>query len=162
MRSFSRNRCTSVEQIDEQAIRSTCRLQDTLLDASVQIVVKLPDLEVTHVTGSITRSLRKEEIDVEEALQKVVGIRVGPGVKKIIKGVMGESGTRRQLAFMVEECCGGVILSFTKDVLLKRPEDETEQREFYAKMVRENPRLYNRCAAYAPGSSLVEGVDPPE
>ena len=162
MRSFSRNRCTSVEQIDEQTIRSTCRLQDTLIDASVQVLVKLPDLEVTHVTGSITRSLRKEEIDVKEALQKVVGIRVGPGVKKIIKGVMGESGIRRQLAFMVEECCSGVILSFTKDVLLKRPADETKQREFYAKMVRENPRLYNRCAAYAPGSSLVEGIDPSE
>ena len=99
---------------------------------------------------------------MKEALQRVVGIRVGPGVKKIIKGVMGESGIRKQLAFMVEECCGGVILSFTKDVLLKRPEGETKQREFYAKMVRENPRLYNRCAAYAPGSTLVEGLEPPE
>jgi hypothetical protein len=162
MLSFSRNRCTSVEQIDEQTIRSSCRLQDTLIDASVEIVVKLPDLEVTHVTGRITRSLRKEKIDLEEALQKVVGIRVGPGVKKIIKGVMGESGTRRQLAFMVEECCSGVILSFTKDVLLKRPKDKIDEKEFYGKMVRENPRLYNRCAAYAPGSSLVEGMDPPE
>jgi hypothetical protein len=162
MRSFSRNRCTSVEKIDEQTLKSVCRLQDTLIDASVQIVVKLPDLEVTHVTGSITRSLRKEEIDVKEALQNVVGIRVGPGVKKIIKGVMGESATRRQLAFMVEECCSGVILSFTKDVLLKRPKDKSEERAFYAKMVKENPRLYNRCAAYAPGSSLVEGIEPPD
>ncbi len=162
MLSFSRNRCTSVEQIDEQTIVSSCRLQDTLIDASVQIVVKLPDLELTRATGSITRSLRKEEIDVEEALLKVIGIRVGAGVKKIIKGVLGESGIRRQLAFMVEECCSGVILSLTKDVLLKRPEDKTKEREFYAKMVRENPRLYNRCAAYAPGSSLVEGMEPPE
>jgi len=162
MRSFTRNRCTSVEQSDERTIRSSCRLQDTLIDASVQIEVKLPDLEVACVTGSITRSLCREEIDVEATLQKVVGIRVGPGMKKIIKGVMGEGGVRGQLALMVEECCSAVILSFTKDVLRKRPKEKTEEREFYAKMVRENPRLYNRCAAYAPGSSLVEGMDPPE
>ena len=162
MRTFARNRCTSVEQRDERTITSTCRLQDTLIDASVQIEVKLPDLEVTRVTGSISRSSRRQEFDLEETLQKVVGIRVGPGMKKIIKGVMGEGGVRGQLAFMVEECCSGVILSFTKDVLVHRPKEKTEEKEFYAKMVRENPRLYNRCAAYAPGSSLVEGLEPPK
>ena len=77
---------------------------------------------------------------------------------------MGEETDCKQLAFMVEECCHGVILAFTKDVLLGRPEmkDATEEKEMYINMVKENPRLYNRCAAFAPGSSMVEGIDPPE
>ena len=54
---FSRNRCTSVQQIDEQSMRSSCRLQDTLTDALVEVIVKIPDLEVVDVSGEITRSV---------------------------------------------------------------------------------------------------------
>jgi hypothetical protein len=64
---------------------------------------------------------------------------------------------------MVEECCHGIILSFTKNVLVTspRPTERGKAIKFYANMVRENPRLYNRCAAFAPGSAVVEDIDPP-
>jgi hypothetical protein len=75
---------------------------------------------------------------------------------------MGETTRCKQLAFMVEECCHGIILSFTKDVLLSRPKKITNEKEFYQKLVRKNIRLYNRCAAYAPESPLMEGLEPPE
>ena len=158
---FSRNRCSSVEQIDEETVRSSCRLQDTLTEASVEIMVRLPDLEITGVDGEIIRSVSKAEVDVIQSLQKVVGIRVGPGMKKIIKGLIGQSPAEKQLGFMVEECCDGVILTFTKDVLLNAPKDKLKEREYFENMVRSNPRLYNSCAALAPGSPLVEGIEPP-
>ncbi|MGD8226152.1 MAG: hypothetical protein PVH82_03820 [Desulfobacteraceae bacterium] len=157
---FSRNRCTSVEQMDKKTMRSSCRLQDTLTDALVEVMVKIPDLEVMDVGGEIRRSEGEQEIQVEEILKKVIGIRVGPGMKKIIKGLMGESEIERQLAFMVEECCEAIILTFTKDVLLHAPKDKRKEREFFENMVRSNPRLYNSCAALAPGSPLVEGIKP--
>jgi len=159
---FSRNRCTSVEQIDEQTLRSSCRLQDTLRDVSVEIKVKVPDLEITEVDGRITRSVRAAEINVVEALRKVISIRVGPGMKKIIKGLMGQSEIEKQLGFMVEECCDGVILTFTRDVLLNAPKEKSKEKEYFENMVRSNPRLYNSCAALAPDSPLVEGIEPPE
>ena len=158
---FSRNRCSSVEQIDEETVRSSCHLQDTLTEASVEIMVRLPDLEITGVDGEIIRSVSKAEVDVIQSLQKVVGIRVGPGMKKIIKGLIGQSPAEKQLGFMVEECCDGVILTFTKDVLLNAPKDKLKEREYFENMVRSNPRLYNSCAALAPGSPLVEGIEPP-
>lgn len=160
---YSRNRSTSVEQIDDQSMRSTCRLQDTLTDTFVEIMVKLPDLEITSARAEVYRTYQEECRGPEVLFPKMVGVRIGPGVLKIIKGLVGETTECKQLAFMVEECCHGVILSFTKDVLLSspRPEDEAEAKEFYGNMVRENIRLYNRCAAFAPGSSLVEGIEPP-
>ncbi len=160
---YSRNRCTSVEQIDNETIKSTCRLQDTLTDAFVEIRVKLPDLEIMSGWAEVFRSSQQECQAAGVSLDKVIGVRIGPGVLKIIRGLVGEETDCKQLAFMVEECCHGVILSFTKDVLLNtpRPEDKDEAKEFYGKMVRENIRLYNRCAAFAPGSSLVEGIEPP-
>ena len=157
---FSRNRCTSVEQTDEKTMRSSCRLHDTLTDAFVEVMVKIPDLEVAGVSGKVGRSVGGGEIDVAEALKKVIGVRVGPGMKKIIKGLIGESEIEKQLAFMVEECCDGVILTFTKDVLLHAPKDKLKERAFFENMVRSNPRLYNSCAALAPGSPLVEGIKP--
>jgi len=160
--SFSRNRCTSVEQIDEHTLRSSCRLQDTLTDASVEILVRLPDLEITRATCEFRRTMQEECLHTAEAVNKVVGVRIGPGLLKIIKGLVGEATDCRQLAFMMEECCHGVILSFTKDTLSQAPKDMALTKEFYAEMVKQNIRMYNRCAAFAPGSSLVEGVEPPK
>ena len=161
---YSRNRCTTVEQIDEHTLRSMCRLQDMITDAFVELTVRLPDLEITGARGNVSRNFRKGVLNPTQALQKVIGIRIGPGMTKIIKGLIGDESDYRQLSFMVEECCHGVILSFTKDVLLSspRPKELDEAKEYYANMVKENVRLYNRCAAFAPGSSLVEGIDPPK
>jgi len=80
---------------------------------------------------------------------------------EIIKGLLGESTECKELIFMVQECCHGVILSLTKDILLKAPEDLEGKTEFFSEMVRKNIRLYNRCAAFAHGSHLVEGLEPP-
>ncbi|MFP4085252.1 MAG: hypothetical protein ACLFUL_00530 [Desulfobacteraceae bacterium] len=161
---FSRNRCTSVEQVDEDTLRSTCRLQDTLTDATVEIAVKLPDLEITHAAFDIRRTHEEGCRGPSDPLQNVVGVRIGPGVLKIIKGLVGKAVDCRQLGFMVEECCHGVILSFTKEEMVSspRPTEMEALKAYYASKVKENIRLYNRCAAFAAGSSLVEGIEPPE
>ncbi len=159
--SYSRNRCTTVEQIDEETIRSTCRLQDTLTEAHVEITVKLPDLEITSAEGGFNRTWQKECRNTGPALQKVLGVRVGPGMLKIIPGLIEEASDCRQLTFMVEECCHGVILAFTKETLQKTPEQMEGSVAFYQNLVKKNIRLYNRCAAFAKGSVLVEGIEPP-
>ena len=156
---FSRNRCTSVEQVDEKTLRSCCRLQDSVMDAVVEITVKLPDLKVTAARGEVFRSDREACFKGPAALDRIVGIRIGPGMRKIIQGLLGEDESIKALGFMVEECCHGIILTFTKDTLEEVPKDPEAATKFFADMVLENTRLYNRCAAYAPGSSLVERVD---
>ena len=163
MLSFSRNRCTSVEQVDDNTVKSTCRLQDTLMEAVVEITVKLPDLEIIGIKGEVYRSTQKECLEPLDFLQKAIGVRIGSSMLKIIKGLVGEATKCKQLSFMVEECCHGVILAFTKDTLISspRPKELEEAKEFYGKMVKGNIRVLNRCAAFAPGSSLVEGIEMP-
>ena len=100
-------------------------------------------------------------MDVVESLRKVVGIRIGPGLRKILGGGMGKSAIHKQLTFMVEECCSGVILAFTKEVMLSAPKDKWLEKEYFENRVRSNPRLYNSCAALAPGSPLMEGIERP-
>ncbi len=160
--SFKRNRSTCVEQIDDDTMTSYCRLQDTVTEAYVEIKVRLPDLEIIGAKGEFVRSVRNECLmDINNSLKRVIGVRIGSGMLKIIKGLMGAETDCRELIFMVEECCHGIILAFTKKTLLSSPQDEKDEHKYYADMVKKNIRMYNRCAAFAPGSSLVEGIDPP-
>ena len=159
---FSRNRSTSVEQMDQQTMRAACRLQDTLTEAFVEIQVRLPDLEIISVKGEVYRTDLGPVPESTDCLQKVKGVRVGSGMLKIIKGLIGEDGTGGQLTFMVEECCHGIILAFTKDTLNQAPRGQDLPAEIFQEMVKANIRLYNRCAAFAQGSSLVEGLEPPK
>lgn len=156
---FSRNRSTSVEQVSDDSFVSTCRLQDNLADAEVRIRVSLPDLEVVDVSCQVNRFDPPPPADVEERLRKVLGARVGPGLLKIIRGLVGEGPGYSDLGYMIEECCHGVILSLTKKQLAKAPLEPENSREFFHKLVKDNVRLLNRCAAFAPGSSLLEGLE---
>jgi len=156
---FSRNRCTFVERIDDRIFRATCRVQDTLWEAWVEILIKAPDLEIVQIKGEIKRSPEEKKIDVTDSLQKLAGSRVGPGIKKIIRGFLGHLAHVEQVATLVDECCNGVILSFTKNVLANAPVDRAGEREFFAGMVRANPRLYNSCAALSADSPLMEGLE---
>lgn len=158
---FSRNRSTSVEEIDGETLRSTCLLRDTLTEAEVTITVKLPDLEITSASAEFRRTYKKECLNFGDSLKKVIGVRVGPGMLKIIKGLLDESTDCRQLRFMVEECCHGVILALNKNMLTGL-EGQDVTNEMLTEMVKANIRLYNRCAAFAPGSPIVEGIEPPE
>jgi hypothetical protein len=156
---YSRNRCTSVEQMDDHTLRSTCRLQDTLMEAHVEILVKAPDLEIIHVKGEIVRSARGGRVDASEDLRKVIGSRVGPGINKIIRGLLGDSPYAEPLSFLLDECCNGIILTFTRDVLLHAPKDRMGEKAFFTGMVKSNPRMYNSCAALSADSPLMEGLD---
>ena len=157
---FSRSRATTVEEIDASTLRSTCRLTDTLSDMKVSLTVKLPDMEITDVEAEVFRTWDESENQALAKLPNVKGVRIGPGQTKILKGLVGQPADDSQLLFMVEEACHGVILTFTKGTLAMVPEDQELGSEAYREMVKANIRLYNRCAAFAPGSSLVEGIDP--
>ncbi|MDR3554436.1 MAG: hypothetical protein P4L55_06765 [Syntrophobacteraceae bacterium] len=156
---FSMNRCTSVERLANNTLRSVCRLQDTFTRASVEILAALPDLEIIEVRAEFQHEWLTPP-DLDQVLRKLPGMRVGPGMLKIIKGLLGEGEALRQITYMVEECCHGVIISLTKDILVQAPDSEEGKLEFFSGMVRDNIRLYNRCAAFAPGSKVVEGLEP--
>ncbi len=157
---FSRNRSVSVDEFENGALRSICHLVDTLNDMRVEIVVKLPDMEITSIAAMVDRCFDPYEKEAVEDLAELTGVRIGPGMTKIFKGLVRETTTNSQLLFMVEEACHGVILTSTKDMAAMVPEDQELTAAEYKAMVKANIRLYNRCAAFAPGSSLVEGINP--
>ncbi len=158
---YARSRTTSVERISPDTLQAVCRLQDNLMDAEVTVTVGLPDLDIQSVHPRIYRDERGLCSTGLDPLESVLGVRIGPGMAKIMQGLVGEDFPCRQLVFMVEECCHGVILYFTKDELEAVPNDVDEARRHFAGMIRKNIRLYNRCAAFGPDSAITEGIEPP-
>lgn len=157
--SFSRSRCTTVEESHEGIMTCACRVTDNFLDARVQIQAAIPDLEIMAVQSRIDHCRMEGMAVAEDRLQNLLGVRIGPGMLKIIKGLMGDDPACAELAYMAEECCHGAILSLTKEELKKAPLRPAESRDFFSRMVQKNKRLYNRCAAFADGSSLLEGIE---
>ncbi|MFZ5570749.1 MAG: hypothetical protein ACOZF0_10110 [Thermodesulfobacteriota bacterium] len=157
---FSRSRITSVEKKEEGRLTAVCRLVDTLCDMKVAVVVNVPEMEIIQVQAAIERSPDPNERTALAELPKLAGIRIGPGMTKIFKGIVGPATADSQLLFMLEEACNGVILSLTREMALQVPEDQDLTADAYQTMVKANIRLYNRCAAFAPGSSLVAGITP--
>jgi hypothetical protein len=158
---FSRNRCTTVSAPSPETLLAACTLTDTLTRARVEIVVKLPDLNIIEAAGEFTVSPFQNQPQPGPLLEKIIGVRVGPGMLKILKGLIGTEPERAELCYLVEECCEAVILSMTKGILAKAPRNPEEGDEFFSRMVRKNIRLYNQCAAFRPDSSLVKGMTPP-
>ena len=159
---FSRNKTVRVEKLDEQTLNAYCRLNDTLFEAQVEIKVKLPDLEILEAQGEIFRYEGKRGKKKSESLNSAAGIRIGPGLKKILRGKGELNRSAPELIGMIEDCCSGVILAFTKEVMLEVPQDKKGEKIYFTNRVKTNIRLYNSCAAFAPGSPLVEGIEPPE
>lgn len=159
---FSRNRATSVDALDDGGLTATSRLVDTVNDMEVSIRVKIPEMEISGLETVVRRCLDPQEETVGQELTKLVGVRVGPGMTKIFKGLVSDAAVDSQLLFMVEEACHGVILNFTREMASQLPDDEELGEDIFRQMVQSNTRLYNRCAAYGPGSPLVEGITPPK
>lgn len=156
---FTRNRCTTVEAVDERTTRCTSRVQDTGLEAEVEILVQAPDLEITAIRGVVRRWSAGGTRDFSGDLRPLVSARVGPGIKKIIRGLLAEIPLLETWASLLEECCNGVIMVFTKEVLLQAPKDRAGEKDFFQTMVQANPRLYNSCAALAADSPLMAGLE---
>lgn len=157
---FSRNRQTRVDALEDGAIRAVCHVSDLFSEAEVTVIAEPPELTIREASARVFRADIPWPEDMETPLKNIAGVRIGPGMLEILKGLLVFDPPCPDLVRMVEEACQAVILSLTRKVLAKAPADDEGKIAFFSDMVKKNVRLYNRCAAFAPGSRLVEGVDP--
>jgi len=152
---FSRVRSTIVEETKDGLLKSECYLRDNINEIKAILYTEPPELKIKEIQIKKKIDYKWQSISSEH-FKKIIGSRIGSGIFKIIKSEVEDA----QFRFMLEECCRAVILSFTKQDLLNspRPEDDEEAIKYYAEMVKQNVRLYGRCAAFSPGSRIVEGI----
>ena len=156
---FMRNKVVEVEPLSEGMLSVSWRLVDSLTEAEIRLKFQLPDLEIKEAEARLDRFPHLECVEAPKLIQKVIGVRVGPGLRKIVQGVMGGSAGCAELTEGVLECCNAVILHFTvPQIQANEKGTEEERRMRYQAMLRLNPRLVRSCVAFADDSPLMEGL----
>ncbi len=158
---FLRNKLVEVEPRADGTLAVSWRLTDDLLRLEVDLVVQPPQLEIVEASAKIGRFVPPGLEDAEELIEDVEGVSIGPGLRKIVRGVVGGPDGTSLLSEAVLECCNAVILHFTRPGLeiLEAVEDEDQKLEAVRAMVQSSPRLVRSCISFQDDSPIMKGLD---
>jgi hypothetical protein len=160
MQVYARSKHASAIDLEDGSVLVRCCVEDTFFAADVELVVKIPELEIVSAKGDIKRAFQDECLQAVGLLQRVEGLNIATGLIKNVNGLVGGSGGCHRLADLVLEACDEVILRFTADGLRKVLElDVLDRPELLKEHARNNPRMIGSCIAFAKESSLLEGVE---
>jgi hypothetical protein len=155
---YSRTKHASVRQLDSDRMHVTNFVDDGNFSGNVEIEVALPDLEITAAHGKIEGCFGKKCSDSESLPAKIVGLRVGSGLTKLLENLIGGPQGCPLMEALLFEACDAVILSFTAQQMgMADGLDEDQRREGLLQMVQMNPRLINSCIAFDPNGPLLKG-----
>ncbi|MCL6611222.1 MAG: DUF2889 domain-containing protein [Peptococcaceae bacterium] len=158
--SYVRNKHATAVDRPDGTVLARAAVEETSFAARVELVVTVPGLEISSVEAAIDRCFPHRCREAVSLAQKAAGLRVGPGIIKLVNGEVGGPGGCPRLADLILECCDQVILRFTVDPLKSILDKKGQEMvEAYKLFLAQNPRLANSCIAFAEGSPLREGVD---
>lgn len=157
---FLRNKVVEVEPLPDGDLGVSWRLTDDLLKAEIELRVRPPDLEIVEAKAKLERLPLKAWSSAPELIKKVEGVRVGPGLRKIVAGLLGGPEGCPVLVHAVLEASNAVILHFTRPGIQAGERLEGEiliaaTRE----MLKFNPRLIRSCIAFQDDSPIMQGID---
>jgi len=156
---FLRNKTVTVQPVGDGGVRVIWRLVDDLTDAELRVTVQPPDLAITAAEASVHRYSHPGYAEAADALSKVVGVRIGPGLRKIVTGLLPSVPGADELVEGVLESCNAVILHFTlPHIRAGEGMSPEELREANKMMLEMNPRMLGSCVAWQPGSPLLEAL----
>ena len=157
---FLRNKVVEVEPLSDGDLAVSWRLTDDLLKAEVDLRVRPPDLEIVEAGARLGRLPLKAWSTAPELVKKVEGVRVGPGLRKIVSGLLGGPEGCPVLVHAVLEASNAVILHFTRPGIQAGEKLEGETRIAATRaMLKTNPRLIRSCIAFQDDSPIMQGID---
>jgi hypothetical protein len=162
---FQSNHLTTVENVGNGLFRVISRADDSLFSAELSLDVKLPALDIRKAEIAVTRDIVGLVPDLSAAAEKLIGVRVGPGMTKIVRGILGGPQGSDRIAEMVLEAMEMLVNALTVPELRKGMEMGGEAvrleidgpkiflndvliAEPTVKIMAANPRLKDSCAAF--------------
>ncbi len=156
---FLRNKVVEVEGQSDGSLAVSWRLTDDLLKAEVKITVQPPDLEITTAAAALDRLVPRAWSSAPELIKKIEGVRIGSGLRKIVKGLLDGPQGCPILAQAVLESANAVILHFTRPGLQAGEQLAGEEElNFLREMIKNNPRLVRSCVAFQDESPIMQGL----
>lgn len=162
---FQMHKLTTVEMVEKGLWRVTARVDDNLFSAESVLHVKTPALDIREATIAIKRDVLGLTPQLSEAMAKLIGVRVGPGMTKIVRAIVAEEAGSERVADLIVDAMEMLINALTISELRKTTEkfgegvklgndgpkvflNDTLLGDGAVKMMQENPRLKDSCAAF--------------
>jgi hypothetical protein len=162
---FQSNHLTTVERVEPTLWRIAARADDNLFSGEVLLDVKLPALDILHASLNVKRDILGLPRDFSVPEEKLVGVRVGPGMTKIVRGLVGGEEGSERMAELLLEAMEMLVNALTAPELRKgmkiggRPFEGNETAsqvplndvvigEETTRLMAANPRLKDSCAAF--------------
>jgi hypothetical protein len=162
---FQMHTIATVESAGPGLWQTTARAEDGLFSAEVSLHVRAPALDITEARLDVKRDDLGFVPDISQAAQDLIGIRVGPGMTKIIRGVVGGDNGSDRVAELVLEAMEMLVNAITVPELRKAFAIGGEPVKFDSdgpkvflndvaigdetiRLMGSNPRLKDSCAAF--------------
>ncbi len=162
---FQANSLTTVEQSGQGPWLVTTRYDDNLFSVEVALNVGFPTLDITRANLTVKRDVLGLVPDLQSAAENLVGVRIGPGMTQIVRGIFGATSGSTRMADLVLDAMEMLINALTVPELRKAmdaggaavateeegPKVQLNDRAIGADMVKlmaDNPRLKDSCAAF--------------
>lgn len=157
---FMRNKVVEVESRPDGILAVSWRLTDDLLKAEVDLAVEPPELEIVEARARVERFPVGDARAAATLIEKIEGVSVGPGLRKIVHGLLAGPEGCSIMADAVLECCNAVILHFTRPgiELGESITDPEEKMLATREMLKANPRLVRSCIAFQDESPIMAGL----
>jgi hypothetical protein len=157
---YFRNKYATTMDLEDGSLLVRATLEDSFFAGTVEMEVKVPDLEIASIKGEIKRAFNEECREAIPLLQEAVGLRVGSGINRIISDLVGGSEGCPKLADLILDCIDEVILRFTLPTIRETQAIDWEERiEGMKEMLKKNPAMLGSCIAFAKDSPLLQGVE---
>lgn len=162
---FQVNSLVTVDSIGKGLWRISTRYDDDLFSFVVTLDIRAPALDIINVRLAVTRDEFGVSTDLSSLEQRLIGVRVGPGMTKIVREIFSGTSMTSRLAELVLESMEMLVNAITVPELrkaveiggvdIKAPSDGPKVflndkviGDAVAKSMAGNPRLKNSCVAF--------------
>ncbi|MEW6531328.1 MAG: hypothetical protein AB1473_10850 [Thermodesulfobacteriota bacterium] len=162
---YQTNSITTVQPLVQGLWRVTTRTDDTLFSAEVTLDIMAPALDIRNARLEVKRDTLGLTLDLSKASEKLVGVRVGPGMTKIVRGLIGAEAGSSRVAELVLEAMEMLVNALTVPELKKATQAVGKDIAFpndgpkvflndrvigteQATLMAANPRLKDSCVVF--------------
>ena len=162
---FQMNNLTTVELVGKGLWRIATRSEDNLFSSELTLDVKAPALDIRAARLRVTRDDLGLVPDLDQAAEKLIGVRVGPGMTKIVRGIVADEAGSPRMAELILEAMEMLVNALTVGQLRQVAQTAGEPVKLesdgpkvylndvlmgdeHIKLMAENPRLKDSCVAF--------------
>ena len=155
-----------MEELEPGLWQVTTRYDDNLFSAQVVLDVRFPTLDIVRADLTVRRDVLGLATDLTASAESLVGIRIGPGMTRIVRTIFEASSGSNRLADLTLEAMEMLINALTVPELRKAAkaggvalDQEKEDSRIslndrviggdMVELMAQNPRLKDSCAAFS-------------